>query len=52
MTIHSIIAGGGHSRGITLECFPIPPKNSLSEEIPTHDEVIHILTQQQNKQDV
>ncbi|MDQ6990877.1 MAG: hypothetical protein Q9M11_04005, partial [Mariprofundaceae bacterium] len=32
-----IIAGGGHSRGITLECFPTPPKNSLSEEIRTHD---------------
>lgn len=32
-----IIAGGGHSRGITLECFPTPPKNSLSEEVRTHD---------------
>lgn len=26
-------AGGGHIRGITLERFPTPPDNSLSEEI-------------------
>jgi len=32
-----IIAGGGHSRGITLDCFPTPPENSLSEEVRTHD---------------
>lgn len=28
-----IHAGGGHIRGITLERFPTPPDNSLSEEI-------------------
>jgi len=32
-----IVAGGGHARGITLECFPTPPENSLSEEIRTQD---------------
>jgi len=32
-----MVAGGGHARGITLECFPTPPENSLSEEIRTHD---------------
>jgi len=28
-----IRAGGGHVRGITLECFPTPPNNTFSEEI-------------------
>ncbi|ATX81795.1 hypothetical protein Ga0123462_0926 [Mariprofundus ferrinatatus] len=28
-----IHAGGGHIRGITLERFPTPPNNTLSEEI-------------------
>jgi len=32
-----MVAGGGHVRGITLECFPTPPENSLSEEIRTQD---------------
>jgi len=30
-------AGGGHVRGITLECFPTPPNNTFSEEIRAHD---------------
>jgi len=30
-------AGGGHIRGITLERFPTPPDNTLSEEIRCHD---------------
>ncbi len=29
--------GGGHVRGITLECFPTPPDNTLSEEIRAKD---------------
>ncbi len=29
--------GGGHNRGITLECFPTPPNHSFSEEIRTAD---------------
>jgi len=29
--------GGGHVRGITLECFPTPPNNTLSEEIRAKD---------------
>jgi len=29
--------GGGHVRGITLECFPTPPDNTLSEEIRARD---------------
>jgi len=32
-----IRAGGGHVRGITLECFPTPPNNTFSEEIRAHD---------------
>ncbi|MDQ6968275.1 MAG: LOG family protein [Mariprofundaceae bacterium] len=32
-----IRAGGGHVRGITLECFPTPPNNSFSEEVRAHD---------------
>jgi len=32
-----IRAGGGHVRGITLECFPTPPDNTFSEEIRAHD---------------
>jgi predicted Rossmann-fold nucleotide-binding protein len=32
-----IHAGGGHIRGITLERFPTPPENTLSEEIRAHD---------------
>ncbi|MDX8405142.1 MAG: LOG family protein [Mariprofundus sp.] len=32
-----IQAGGGHIRGITLECFPTPPDNSFSEEIRAAD---------------
>ncbi|MDX8394839.1 MAG: hypothetical protein R8K22_00320, partial [Mariprofundaceae bacterium] len=28
--------GDGHMRGITLECFPTPPDNTLSEEIRAH----------------
>ena len=30
-------AGGGHIRGITLERFPTPPNNTLSEEIRCRD---------------
>jgi len=30
-------AGGGHVRGITLECFPTPPNNTFSEEVRAHD---------------
>jgi len=30
-------AGGGHIRGITLERFPTPPDNTLSEEIRSRD---------------
>jgi len=30
-------AGGGHVRGVTLECFPTPPDNTFSEEIRAHD---------------
>ncbi|WP_238701236.1 LOG family protein [Mariprofundus erugo] len=30
-------AGGGHVRGITLERFPTPPGNSLSEEVRAAD---------------
>ena len=26
-------AGGGHVRGVTLECFPTPPDNTFSEEV-------------------
>jgi len=29
--------GGGHVRGVTLECFPTPPDNTLSEEIRAKD---------------
>ncbi len=29
--------GGGHIRGVTLECFPTPPGNHLSEEIRARD---------------
>jgi len=32
-----IHAGGGKVRGITLECFPTPPGNYLSEEIRARD---------------
>jgi len=32
-----IHAGGGHIRGITLERFPTPPQNTLSEEIRARD---------------
>ncbi len=32
-----IHAGGGHVRGITLERFPTPPDNTLSEEIRARD---------------
>ena len=32
-----IRAGGGHVRGITLECFPTPPDNTFSEEVRAHD---------------
>jgi len=32
-----IHAGGGHIRGITLERFPTPPQNMLSEEIRARD---------------
>jgi len=32
-----IHAGGGHIRGITLERFPTPPLNTLSEEIRARD---------------
>ncbi|HXH72730.1 MAG TPA: LOG family protein [Mariprofundaceae bacterium] len=32
-----IRAGGGHIRGITLERFPTPPRNSLSEEVRARD---------------
>jgi len=32
-----IHAGGGHIRGITLERFPTPPGNTLSEEIRARD---------------
>jgi len=32
-----ICAGGGHVRGVTLERFPTPPENSLSEEIRARD---------------
>ncbi|WP_100278734.1 LOG family protein [Mariprofundus aestuarium] len=32
-----IYAGGGHIRGITLERFPTPPNNTLSEEIRSRD---------------
>lgn len=32
-----IHAGGGHIRGITLERFPTPPNNTLSEEIRSRD---------------
>lgn len=28
-----MLAGGGHIRGITLECFPTPSPNTLSEEL-------------------
>ena len=28
--------GGGHIRGITLERFPTPPENTLSEEVRAH----------------
>lgn len=30
-------AGGGHIRGITLERFPTPPGNTLSEEVRAHN---------------
>lgn len=32
-----IHAGGGHVRGVTLERFPTPPGNTLSEETRAHD---------------
>lgn len=32
-----IHAGGGHIRGVTLERFPTPPANTLSEEHRAHD---------------
>ncbi len=32
-----IHAGGGHIRGITLERFPTPPDNTLSEEVRARD---------------
>jgi len=32
-----IHAGGGHIRGITLDRFPTPPENTLSEEIRAHN---------------
>ncbi|MFQ5354993.1 MAG: LOG family protein [Mariprofundaceae bacterium] len=32
-----IHAGGGKVRGITLECFPTPPGNHLSEEVRARD---------------
>ena len=32
-----ICAGGGHVRGVTLERFPTPPGNSLSEEVRARD---------------
>lgn len=32
-----IHAGGGHIRGVTLERFPTPPDNTLSEEHRAHD---------------
>jgi len=32
-----IRAGGGHVRGITLERFPTPPDNHLSEEVRSHN---------------
>lgn len=32
-----IRTGGGHVRGITLERFPTPPGNTLSEETRAHD---------------
>jgi len=32
-----IRAGGGHTRGITLACFPTPPDNTLAEEVRTDD---------------
>jgi len=32
-----ISAGGGHTRGVTLACFPTPPNNTLAEEVRTHD---------------
>lgn len=32
-----IHAGGGHIRGITLERFPTPPENTLSEEVRARD---------------
>ena len=32
-----IHAGGGHIRGITLERFPTPPGNTLSEEVRARD---------------
>lgn len=31
-----ITSGGGHVRGITLERFPTPPANTLSEEVRAH----------------
>ena len=32
-----MVAGGGHIRGVTLERFPTPPNNTLSEEIRAHN---------------
>ncbi len=32
-----IHAGGGHIRGVTLERFPTPPQNTLSEEVRARD---------------
>lgn len=29
--------GGGHIRGVTLECFPTPPDNYLDEEVRARD---------------
>lgn len=43
-----IAAGGGHVRGVTLERFPTPPDNTLSEEHRAHDffERMQILIEQ------
>ncbi|MDQ6971553.1 MAG: LOG family protein, partial [Mariprofundaceae bacterium] len=43
-----IRAGGGHVRGITLERFPTPPGNHLSEEVRSHNffERMQILIEQ------
>ncbi len=43
-----IRAGGGHVRGVTLERFPTPPENHLSEEVRARDffERMQILIEQ------